>query len=189
MEHFYENLHGWSDDEVRQLYTNAVKEHSDDAHFVEVGSWKGKSAAYMCVEIANSGKKIKFDCVDTWLGSDEHKDGGSFRDADVVEGTLFNTFSNNMKPVEEYYTAVRLPSVEAAKMYEDESLDFVFIDAAHDYENVKADILAWLPKIKKGKMLCGHDWGWSGVNKAVLELLPEQEVKIVKEICWTYIKK
>ena len=41
---------------------------------MEVGSFLGKSAVFMAVEIINSGKRIKFDCIDHWKGSEEHCD-------------------------------------------------------------------------------------------------------------------
>ena len=41
-------------------------ESYDNAHFVEVGTWQGNSAAYMAVEILNSGKNIQFDVYDIW---------------------------------------------------------------------------------------------------------------------------
>jgi hypothetical protein len=74
MNHFYHTIHGWFDFE--QVYSNMVNSHNDGAHFVEVGAFYGKSSAYMAVEIANSNKKIKFDVVDTWRGSPEHREGG-----------------------------------------------------------------------------------------------------------------
>ena len=55
-----------------------VNHFTDNSHFVEIGSWKGRSASYMAVEIFNSRKNIKFDCVDTWCGSVEHLDPNSF---------------------------------------------------------------------------------------------------------------
>ena len=171
MEHFYKHIQGWFD--YQKHYTNMVNQAAEGAHFVEIGSWKGKSSSYMAVEIANSGKHIRFDCVDTWGGSLEHQPGGSHVDQIVVDGTLFNHFVENMKPVEGRYTAVKNTSVEAAKLYTDASLDFVFIDAAHDYDSVKADIQAWLPKIKPGGWIGGHDYTWNeGIRRACHELLP-----------------
>lgn len=75
IQHFWQNIHGW-DDGIPPVYQEMVKQAEDGSHFVEVGSWKGKSSAYMAVEIANSGKRIRFDCVDTWGGSAEHQQGG-----------------------------------------------------------------------------------------------------------------
>jgi predicted O-methyltransferase YrrM len=58
------------------------------------------------------------------------------------------------------------PSVEAAENFDDNSMDFVFLDADHSYESVKADITAWWPKIKPGGWLCGHDYGgWLVVKR------------------------
>ena len=61
------------------------------------------------------------------------------------------------------------------KRQEDGSLDFVFIDASHEYEHVKADILKWYPKVKNGGVLAGHDCypnnpEFGGVYKAVTEI-------------------
>jgi hypothetical protein len=189
MQHFYENIHGWVDNDLLALYSQAVDNNDDNAHFVEIGSWKGKSASYMCVEIINSGKKIKFDCVDPWTGSEEHQSGAPFEDSDVLNGTLFETFIGNMEPVKGYYNVVKMPSVDAAKLYEDNSLDFVFIDGAHDYDNVCADIKSWLPKVKPGKIISGHDWPWGGVKPAVTDTLDIKEVQLMGRICWYYIKK
>jgi hypothetical protein len=187
MNHFHNNIQGWTDDDLFFVYKEAVEQNQSGAHFIEIGSWKGKSAAYMCVEIINSGKVIDFDCVDPWLGTSEAEHGF---DEDYKNKTLFEAFTNNMKPVEGHYKAVRLPSVEAAKLYEDESLDFVFIDGNHDYDNVKADILAWLPKLKKGKLLAGHDWGVAeGVRRAATEIFKDDIRVTGSNICWSYIKK
>lgn len=186
MQHFYHSIHGWIDDELEKLYRDAVSNNSDGAHFVEIGSWKGKSASFMCVEIINSGKKIKFDCVDPWTGTSDAEHGF---DKDYRNKTLFEAFTKNMEPVKEYYNAVRLPSVEAAKLYEDESLDFVFIDGAHDADNVEADVKAWLPKVKKGGMLTGHDWSVGGVGEGVIRYLNESDIKLIGKICWIYHKK
>jgi predicted O-methyltransferase YrrM len=141
-----------------------VRAAPNPAHFVEIGSWKGRSAAFMAVEIANSGKRIRFDCVDTWLGSQEKK---HLEDPSVKNGTLFDEFCRNTRPVKERINVVRLPSVEAAALYPDRSLDFIFIDAAHDYENVRADIGVWWPKLKPGGWMAGDDYRGSGVKKAV----------------------
>ena len=59
------------------------------------------------------------------------------------------------------------------KNYPDEYFDIVYIDASHEYECVKEDIISWLPKVKIGGILCGDDYcvGWPQVVKAVDEIL------------------
>ena len=71
-------------------------------------------------------------------------------------------------------TIIKEYSVEAAKQVPDGSLDFVYIDAAHDYENVKKDIEAWTPKVRIGGIVSGDDFynfpsGKGGVMQAVTE--------------------
>lgn len=178
MNHFHNNIHGWFG--FARLYDEQVRQALSPAHFVEVGSWQGASAAYMAVEIINSGKEIKFDCVDTWLGSIEHQD------MDIVkQGELYDRFIENMRPVEGHYRALRMTSVEASKLYEDNSLDFVCLDGSHEYEDVRADILSWLPKLRPGATLGGDDFPWPGVKQAVTELLPGYHRT---GVYWTYRK-
>jgi len=162
-------------------YKSMVNHAQDGAHFVEVGSWKGKSSAFMAVEIANSGKTIKFDCIDTWEGSPEH--------VHMDNSKLYEIFVSNMKPLEQYYKAIKAKSVDAAKLYEDESLDFVFIDACHSYECVVEDIRAWYPKVKKGGVISGHDYNdsWPGVVQAVNENIKGPIG--TGELCWMYKKE
>lgn len=171
MEHFYQNIQGWCG--FTNIYDDMIRYHPNGSHFVEVGSWRGQSSAYMAVAIINSGKQIKFDCVDTWRGTlnePQHQ-----QDPSVINDTLYDEFIANMKPVEGHYRAIRLPSVEAAALYDDASLDFVFIDGDHTYEAVLADIRAWLPKVKPGGTIAGDDYGHAGpgsegVRQAVQEV-------------------
>ena len=56
----------------------------------------------------------------------------------------------------------------------------MFIDAAHDYENVKLDIQHWLPKVRVGGIIAGHDYDprWEGVIKAVDESFSGKNIEI-----------
>jgi predicted O-methyltransferase YrrM len=172
MEHFYTNIHGWFDFEA--VYSLVVRMAPPQAHFVEVGAFEGKSTSFMAVEIANSKKNIRFDVIDTWEGSEEHQAGGSHQSEAVMTHSLYQAFLANMTPVRDIINPIRISSLEAAQRYPNASLDFVFIDASHDYDNVKADILAWRPKIKPGGIIGGHDYHglFPGVIQAVRETIP-----------------
>lgn len=165
MEHFWHEPHmGENWFTYPKLYREMVRLAPKESHFVEIGSWKGMSAAFMAVEIINSDKNIKFDCVDIWA------DGGYLEDGtqDLFGVDLMNKFLENTKPVAHVINAIRSDSVEASKTYADQSLDFVFIDGDHSYEGCKRDIIAWLPKMKPNSIIAGHDYGWTpGIQKAV----------------------
>jgi hypothetical protein len=175
MDHFYQNLgENWFT--YPDFYSQMVSYFVDGSHFVEVGSWKGRSSSYMAVEIINSKKKIRFDCVDTWDGSDEHIDPNSYAfNPKILEDPnwLYEEFLKNVSPVQEIINPVRKKSNLASFDYDDRSLDFVFIDAGHSYENVKEDITSWFPKIKIGGFIAGHDYSpkWPSVVQAVDEFL------------------
>ena len=182
MEHFYTNVNGWFDFE--SLYSKMVDEAAEGASFVEVGAFYGKSAAFMAVEIINSGKNIDFHVVDTWRGSPEHQDGGFDRQEAMINDTAFDIFTANMSPVAGKYIPHKMPSLEAAALFEDNSLDFVFIDAMHDYEAVKDDINTWYPKVKVGGYIGGHDYGenlppiLAGVYAAVNEVIGKDNITV-----------
>jgi len=79
---------------------------------------------------------------------------------------------NMTYPFEGRRHIVRAVSAEAAKLFPDGVLDFVFIDADHSYEDVKHDIQVWRPKLRPGGLLCGHDMHIGQTRKAVEELVP-----------------
>lgn len=192
MEHFYQNIgENWMDYE--NLYSEMVQHFTDGSHFVEIGSWRGRSASFMAVEILNSGKQIKFDCIDTWSGSEEHLDQSSpFFIPELLTDVnwLYCDFLKNVIPVSDYITTIRKTSLEAVNSYDNRSLDFVFIDASHKYNDIKADILAWYPKVKKGGYLCGHDYkGFPDVKLAVDEILISNNLNCTLiENCWIHRK-
>jgi predicted O-methyltransferase YrrM len=184
MDHFYDKIQGWR--QFHELYSQKVREAKENSTFVEIGSWLGKSAVYMAVEILNSGKKIQFDCVDTWRGSVEHQ-----KVPGLLDDSIYLDFLKNIKPVRNIIFPIRTDSLKASTLYEDNSLDFVFIDASHQYIDVKNDIAAWYPKVKIGGTLAGHDYSCSkGVTQAVHEFFKKKEyaLSIKSENCWGIIK-
>ena len=175
VKHFYRDIDGWFDFE--RIYSGAVKNFPTNSHFVEIGSFLGKSTSYMAVEIINSHKNIKFDCIDHWVGSEEHNDGTSWEfDFDVDK--LYEKFLENIKPAKSAINPVRKPSLEAVKEYEDNSIDFIYIDASHDYDNVLADLRAWYPKLRTNGVIAGHDFPHPPVCMAVKDFFGDKEVAV-----------
>ncbi|NBX26131.1 MAG: class I SAM-dependent methyltransferase, partial [Planctomycetes bacterium] len=103
--------------------------------------------------------------------------------------TLFEEFTANLAPVADRFSALRLPSLEAAATFADGSLDAVFIDAAHEFAAVAADLEAWYPKVKRGGWFCGHDYSiaWPGVVRAVDRFFTRRAGELLSrgdEFCW-----
>jgi len=174
MEHFHDNVYGFSQGDIFALYKNMVKRFDSDSHFVEVGAFLGKSAVFMAVEIINSGKNIKFDCVDHWEGSEEHRDNDN-----VNMDTLYEDFLKNIEPVRGVINPVRMDSANASLLYEPNSLDFVFIDASHDESSVKADLASWMIRVKEGGVIAGDDINNEGVANAVKWFFDTSKLEIL----------
>ena len=96
----------------KKFYKSMVEKFPSCSKFVEVGSWKGKSSAYLAVEIINSKKDITLDCVDTWKGSAEHK-----TDKYVKSNSLYELFIENTSSLSSVINPIRLDSVSASKKY------------------------------------------------------------------------
>ena len=155
----------------------------------EIGVWKGD---FSC-QILKMMPELKLYLVDSWkpLSKEEYED--------VLSGTSEETFEymyQMVKALVRPYPGVqilRMRSLEALPLIPDDSLDFVFIDANHKYEFVKADIEGWFKKVKKGGIISGHDFdfGHWGVVRAVTELsyLGIQEVIYCKpDDIWVTLK-
>lgn len=160
--------------ELRPMFKIA-KEYFKDKPVVgvEVGTSAGKNA----IEVLRMWKEVtRLDCIDPYLTYQGYIDFILDSDQTLLRNCCVQEFVIQPKA----HLMIDL-SVEAAKKFADESLDFVYIDANHSYKYVKEDILAWLPKIKKGGIIGGHDWDWSdpdndmemGVKRAVEEIFGE----------------
>ena len=157
---------GWFN--FHAVYDRMVAQAADGAAFVEVGAWFGRSTAYLAKRVRTSGKAITLHVVDTWRGSP----GEAAHQDEVARhgGDLFPAFRAHMarNGVLNLLRPVQKLSADAARDFADGSLDFVYIDAAHDPVSVSADIRAWWPKVKAGGFLGGHDYGtFDGVTGVV----------------------
>lgn len=135
---------------------------------VEIGSFRGRSTVAIAAGLENlAGARLI--AVDTFGG-----DPGWDEVAEVSEARRL--FDQNTEGIA-FLEVVQMESVRAAREIEDGSVDWVFIDALHDYRSVRADIDAWAPKVKLGGLISGHDYGRAGVTDAVLAVFDEVEVE------------
>jgi predicted O-methyltransferase YrrM len=112
---------------------------------VEVGVELGRFARCLARKVPN----LKLYGVDPWVTYDNQ-----FTKRDPEE--FYNTCVEWCKPFN--IELIRKFSMDAVKDFEDESLDFVYIDGNHDFAHVTEDINAWSKKVKKGGIIAGHDY-------------------------------
>ena len=86
-----------------------------------------------------------------------------------------------LKPFGERRNIIKGYSPEVCKDFQDNSVDFVYIDGLHDYDSVKADIEGWYPKVKTNGIISGHDYSerdWIGVVNAVKEFTTKNNLEL-----------
>ena len=127
----------------------------------EIGVLEGALSEYLL----RSFPELKLYSIDPYVDYQEfeaNRTQESLTQCEIVTREKLKKFGQRSQLIKEY-------SVQAAQRFADCSLDFVFIDAIHSYEAVKADIEAWFPKVRSQGLLMGHDISWDGVADAVTE--------------------
>jgi len=143
------------------FYDRIADELPDGCRICEVGVADGDSALYLAKRLYGEGKSFKLYMVDSM-------DYGKYEQMKTI-------YQNIIKSgLAEYIEVVPYDSIEASKKFNDNDLNFVFIDTSHEYEETKKSIAAWYPKVKDEFVLAGHDYfGHIGVAEAVDEMLPK----------------
>ncbi|MEQ8361377.1 MAG: class I SAM-dependent methyltransferase [Cyclobacteriaceae bacterium] len=135
-------------------FFRTAKKAPEKAVIVEIGSFKGRSTVSFGFGVAGSQKHIY--AIDLFEG-----DG-----ADYGDGDFQNIFQNNIDRcgLGDYVTPIREFSTKVAQTW-DRPIDILFIDGSHEYEDVKADFLAFHPFVKKNGIIAFHDikGKWDGV--------------------------
>jgi hypothetical protein len=174
-EHYYLEVPGWFDSQ--QFYADMVARVPDGGTIVEVGCWCGRSLSCLLVEALNSGKQLKVFGVDHWQGS-----VGEPLLIETAKNVNLQLYCQDVCERAGYpFTLICEASVDGAAKFSDGSLDFVFIDASHDEASVAADIDAWLPKVKAGGIIAGHDAEYKSVQAAVNSRFKESWIT---KGCW-----
>ena len=172
---------GWFN--FQEVYDKLYNEAADGDIIVEVGALLGASAIYMGSKIQKGNKFLTLMCVDKWEFDGEYdpmvkKHIVAYpKEKDM---TMYEMFEANVAAYNlgRIVLPVVSDSVLAAKNMPAGSVFAVFIDASHDYESVKEDIIAWLPKVRSGGYICGHDYSkqFLSVVQAVNDVVGKPEV-------------
>lgn len=178
----YSDIPSLVDYETREEFMDLAASKAEDGMvFVELGVFLGGTIYRMAHKIKERGKQVEICAVDNWqygnisgasyswinTFSEEYtktigkvRDGGSGYKAFVEAGKILKLNVNHI--VSE--------TKDAAVKFSDKSIDYIFFDACHGYGGVKAELEAWLPKLKDKAMAGIHDYG-GGIQQATEEVL------------------
>lgn len=165
------------------------------ALFLEVGSWKGASACRIAEAFKSAGVQASIICIDTWLGAPEFWTSAGLNDPTRgislarVNGypSVFYTFTKNVKAMghSDMIAPLPLSSTQAADVLASYGLKArgMYIDGAHEYEAVLADLATYYKLLEPGGIMWGDDYdrGWPGVVRAVDEFAARHKLKLVVE--------
>ncbi|HCV99131.1 MAG TPA: hypothetical protein DGJ56_07530 [Verrucomicrobiales bacterium] len=155
----------------------------------EVGVQHGEFSEY----ILTNWKGSTLFSIDAWQNFDEKSYIDIANGSNDEQILIYANTSVRLAPYGQRSIVWRMTSEQAALAMPDETLDFCYIDADHRYEAVKRDIEMWLPKVKPGGVICGHDYvidgeiynksdgsliGLFGVKKAVTEFAEQYGWKV-----------
>lgn len=150
---------------------------------VEVGVKEGHNSLY----ILSKWKGKKLHMVDPWVNQDKKIYTDISNADDKTQEDRFRELKRKLElNYKGRYELHRGYSVPVSNTFNTSSLDFVYIDARHDYKGVLEDCEAWWPKLRVGGLIAGHDFvpdgnlkeGSFGVQRAVKEFADKMGVEI-----------
>lgn len=169
-------------DGLKQLATENLR---PGTQMVEIGSHQGESARIF-IETGLIGEITCVDPLSDVFAPDfaAHPEWSSVNDWEKCEAWIKEALT--LAPKGDF---IRKPGALVAINWPERSLDFVYIDGLHEYESVKQDIEVWLPKIRAGGIIAGHDYnaGFPGVERAVKEVLGGPH-RLYPDTSWLWFK-
>jgi len=153
----------------------------------EIGVCKGRYSKWLIYKMRRN--KPKLFCVDPYKSYEEYSEHLKQEEMDVIKAEAHTRLASlNCEFIEKM-------SLDAVNDFLDNSLDFVYIDANHEYKHVVDDIYAWEKKVKVGGIVSGHDYSqpFYQVKNAVDGWVASKKIKHLfiteKNSNWFYVKE
>lgn len=160
-------VQGWMSECELSWIAKSASSLAPGAVWLEVGTWMGRSWAAAALGLREGSTIIS---VDTFMG--EHGEPLAYvQDHGPVlpDFVRIHETVRKMRPDLQSQILV-MPSPAAARYIHDAFCDVVFIDGHHSTEAVASDLRAWMPKLRRGGTMCGHDGNDLNVQAALRDL-------------------
>ena len=180
----FEHIPGWSTPEMQgELIKHLISKlnRNQKIKIAEVGVYMGRCTSIWNAELIRSKVNYEYQAIDHFKGSSEHIASDNRPN--------YEQALEYLNPILKHINVIKNDSLSACIQFPDEYFDIVYIDASHEYEFVKQDIEAWLPKVKTDGWICGDDYHpiWYGVVDAVNEKFKNNHY-IIGNTQWIYHK-
>jgi predicted O-methyltransferase YrrM len=167
-----EPIQGWLDPNAGGVMYQIACHQAPTPNVVELGSWKGRSTAWLAWALADRGEG-KVVAIDTWQGT-----ATEAMHAELLRGygpdQLYEEFLLNMGQLglRDHVEPWRMTTLEAARRWDrGASIGVLHVDASHEYADVRADFEHWAPYVAEGGFIVFDDVpGWMGPTRLVSEL-------------------
>jgi predicted O-methyltransferase YrrM len=179
-DHKGHTLYGWFKESEKEWYRGHVSKIHDGI-IVEVGVFGGASLLSIvdiCIE--NNNKLYGIDPWDllTYYNDQELKGEELLGYRKIMKRHKDNLISIIEKEDYQNIELIQGFSQDYISSFEDNSIDMLYLDANHSYDEVLKDLHGWLPKVKEGGILGGDDYAWRAVKKAVDQFAEDKKLTL-----------
>ncbi len=184
---------GWCpDDKAQHIMNLLLTNHSKVC--VELGVFGGSSFFPTAAALAYKKQGIVY-AIDPWnneacLEGYEEKNDDHYKYWSTVNlSKIMNMFVEGMHKngLDATYCIMRMSSAQAYLHFDDQSIDFIHIDGNHSEQSAVFDVEHWLPKVKKGGIICFDDAWWKSTQPAIKIMLKECDMMEESSPKWQYI--
>lgn len=117
-----------------------------------VGAEVGVESGLYSEELCKANPNIKLYSIDAWAAYGDYRNH-------VPQEQMDKMMADTIERIKPYNAlAIKGYSLDVVKEFQDNSLDFVYLDANHQYQHVVNDMCEWYKKVKVGGILSGHDY-------------------------------
>jgi hypothetical protein len=166
------------EDEVRnEILFPFIDNSKDENLYVELGVFLGGNLARVADRVLKQNKNIQLVGIDNWEFMKNGLSNESMSAANINWNTNFEQVCKDNLSEYKFVQILSGDTNELYKQFDDESIDCIFIDALHTcYDYHVNEINIWLPKVKAGGYITGHDWPCGGIQNAVKDVFKDKEI-------------